>query len=287
MRKRTDRVGTEKNVKRTTDKAEDKVRMKTSAKKAEGDGEMSLSGHLTELRNRIIVIIVVLVIAMIVGLHFAQDIITVLLNIGRDRGYQFVYIAPQEMLIQYFSLSIIFACLIGLPLIFYEAYAFMSPGLKHTEKIFTLLALIFGIVFGFLGILFAYKILIPFMLYFLLDMSSGVGVTASISVGNYISFLMTIFIIFAVIFEFPVVSVLLTQLGIIKVQWMRKARKIMIVVIFFMAAVVTPPDIVSQIMVALPMLLLYELSIILCTVFGVFRRKEKMKIAEDEASAET
>ena len=145
-----------------------------------------------------------------------------------------------------------------------------------------MLAIIFGMIFGFLGILFAYNILIPFMLYFLLDMSKGVDVSAAISVGNYVSFLMTIFIIFAVLFEFPVVSVLLSQLGIIKVEWMKKARKVMIVLIFIMAAIVTPPDIVSQVMVALPMLLLYELSIILCTVFGVFKKKEKEETPEED-----
>ena len=256
--------------------------MKRRTENSENGGEMTLSGHLTELRNRIVVIIVVLIAAMLVGLHYAETIITALLDIGRSRGYQFVYLAPQEMLIQYFSLSLIFAALIGLPVIFYEAYAFMSPGLRHREKIFMMLAIIFGMIFGFLGILFAYKILIPFMLYFLLDMSKGVDVSAAISVGNYVSFLMTIFIIFAVLFEFPVVSVLLSQLGIIKVEWMKKARKVMIVLIFIMAAIVTPPDIVSQVMVALPMLLLYELSIILCTVFGVFKKKEKEETPEED-----
>ncbi len=260
--------------------------MKRRTDNSENGGEMTLSGHLTELRNRIIVIIVVLVAAMLVGLHYAEVIITALLDIGRSKGYQFVYLAPQEMLIQYFSLSLIFAALIGLPIIFYEAYAFMSPGLRHREKIFMMLAIIFGIIFGFLGILFAYKILIPFMLYFLLDMSKGVNVSAAISVGNYVSFLMTIFIIFAVLFEFPVVSVLLSQLGIIKVEWMRKARKVMIVLIFLMAAIVTPPDIVSQVMVALPMLLLYEFSIILCTVFGIFKKNEKKTEDEEEDDTE-
>ena len=256
--------------------------MKRKTEKKPADGEMTLSGHLTELRNRIVVIVVVLVIAAFVGLGQAEKIVSVLLDIGRAKGYQFVYLAPQEMLIQFFSISLIFAALIGLPLIFYEAYAFMSPGLRKSEKLFFLLAIIFGIIFGFLGILFAYKVLIPFMLYFLLDVSRGVNVSASISVGHYISFLMTIFIIFAVIFEFPVVTVLLTQLGILKVEWMKKARKIMIVVIFIMAAIVTPPDIVSQVMVALPMLLLYELSVILCTVLGAFRKKSVEVSEEDD-----
>ena len=104
-------------------------------KKQQTEGEMTLSGHLTELRNRIIVIVVVLVIAMFIGLGQAEKIVSALLDIGRAKGYQFVYLAPQEMLIQFFSISLIFAALIGLPLIFYEAYAFMSPGLRKSEKL--------------------------------------------------------------------------------------------------------------------------------------------------------
>jgi sec-independent protein translocase protein TatC len=78
---------------------------------------------------------------------------------------------------------------------------------------------------------------------------------------------MTIFVLFGAVFELPVLSVLLTQMGLLKVQWMKKGRKVMIVVIFFVAALITPPDVISQIMVAVPMMALYELSIVLCLLF--------------------
>jgi sec-independent protein translocase protein TatC len=101
----------------------------------------------------------------------------------------------------------------------------------------------------------------PFMLNFLISFSSEVNVTDSISIGEYLNFLLTVFLIFGVVFELPVVSVILTRLGVIRAEWLVKARKVMIVVIFFIAAVITPPDVVSQIMVAVPMICLYEISI--------------------------
>ena len=116
--------------------------------------------------------------------------------------------------------------------------------------------------------LFAYFINIPFMLRFLIQFSSGVSISASISIQEYISFLLTVFVIFGVIFELPVVSVLLTLLGILQAKWMVKGRRAMIVVIFFVAAVITPPDVVSQILVAVPMIALYELSIFLRRLCG-------------------
>ncbi len=264
-------------MKRKTDSRPDKT--------PEQDGaNMPLSGHLRELRNRILVVVIVLIAAMLVGLNYAREIVNVLLDLGRANQYQFVFIAPQEMVIQYFTISLVFAGLVGLPVIFYELYMFMSPGLSHLERICTVLALLFGVVFGCLGILFAYKILLPFMLHFMIGLSDGTGVQASISVASYISFLMSIFIIFAVIFEFPVVSVLLNQIGILKVEWMKAFRRYIIVLIFFAAAIVTPPDIVSQIMVAIPMLFLYEFSIILCSVLNKFRRKKQTETEEQQGN---
>ena len=100
-------------MKRKTDSRPDKT--------PEQDGaNMPLSGHLRELRNRILVVVIVLIAAMLVGLNFAREIVNVLLDLGRANQYQFVFIAPQEMVIQYFTISLVFAGLVGLPVIFYE-----------------------------------------------------------------------------------------------------------------------------------------------------------------------
>jgi sec-independent protein translocase protein TatC len=242
-------------------------RSKIFKKKPENaDKEMTLSGHLRELRNRVLVCLILLFVAIVVILNYAPDLVELLLDIGKKYGYSFIYISPQELLIQYFSMSLILGVCVTLPMIFYQIWAFIRPGLKKNENLFFLLAMIFGLICFCIGVYFAYRIMLPFMLHFLISLSTGSGVTASISVQNYMTFLMTLFLIFGIVFELPVVSVLLTQMGLLKVEWMKKGRRVVIVVIFVIAALITPPDIVSQIMVAIPMIALYELSIILCTI---------------------
>lgn len=246
------------------------------------DKEMSLSGHLKELRNRLGVCIVLLVITMVIALEKAPTIVSLLLDIGRAYNYEFVYISPQELIIQYFQISLIVGVCVLIPLLGYEIYAFVSPGLKKLERLVFLLAMTFGLICFCIGVYFAYKVMLPFMLFFLIQMSTTVDVTASITVSYYVSFLLTIFVIFGIIFELPVLSLILTQLGIIKVEWMKKARRVVIVLIFIIAAIITPPDIVSQIMVAIPIFILYEFSIIVCTIAAKFRREKVEELAEEE-----
>lgn len=242
-------------------------RPKIKEKEAESqDREMPLSEHLRELRNRLLICGAVLLLSTLAGLHFSAEIVELLLEMGRSYQYQFVYIAPQELLLQYVSTALVCGVCVTAPVLFYETWAFVQPGLKKHEKALFLFAIIFGLLCFCAGVYFSFWIMLPFMLYFLNTLGSGSSASAAISVQNYISFLTTVLVIFGVVFELPVVSVLLTRLGILKVKWMRKGRRVMVVVIFLVAALITPPDVLSQVMVAVPMLALYELSILLCTV---------------------
>lgn len=243
---------------------------------------MSLAGHLREMRNRIFVCLILFAASAAGSLAYAKELVTFLLSIGRDYGYRFVYIAPQELLMQYFAVSLIAGGCVTLPMLFYQVWAFLRPGLKKSENLFFLSAMACGLLCFGAGVYFAYRIMLPFMLNFLISLSGGSGVAASVSVQNYITFLMTVFMVFGAVFELPVVSVLLTQMGFLKVEWMKKGRKVMIVVIFFTAAVITPPDVVSQILVAVPMVILYELSILLCSVCGRLKSGRKKSIALEE-----
>lgn len=233
---------------------------------AENGGKMALSGHLRELRNRLLICLSVFLLVMTIGLYYARELVRFLLALGERYQYDFVYIAPQELLTQYFAVDFVFALCLTLPVLLYELWAFVRPGLRGREKLAFPLSLLFGTLCAALGVLFAYRILLPFTLRFLIAISTDSGVRASVSVQNYISFLLTIFIVFALIFELPVVTLLLTRLNLLKVSWMRKFRRPVIVLIFFVGAVITPPDVVSQILVALPLLGLYELSIVLCAL---------------------
>lgn len=255
------------------------------SKQANPDGSMALTGHLKELRNRLVVCIIVLLVGFCVCLGFASRIVTMLTDMGKAYQYIYIYIAPQELLMVYFSVALTGGIVLAFPFISYHVYAFCSPGLKRKEKFFVLGTLFFGTVFFCLGVLFAYFINIPFMLRFLIRFSSGVSISASISIREYVSFLLTVFLIFGVVFELPVLSALLTLLGLLRAEWMIKGRKGMIVVIFFAAAVITPPDVVSQVMVAVPMIGLYELSILLSRLCGQ-REKWSARLAKRKKNLE-
>ena len=241
------------------------------------DGSMSLTGHLRELRNRILVCLLLLGAVFTVCLHFVPQIVTFLTDMGEKHGYVFVYIEPQELFLVYLNAALTAAVALCAPMLAYEAYAFCSPGLSRKERMIVTASLLAGAVCFLIGVLFAYFISLPFMLRFLIQFTGEVDVSASISIQQYISFLLTVFIIFGLIFELPVVSVLLTGLGLIRAEWLIKGRKVMIVVIFVVAAIITPPDIASQIMVAIPMLGLYEISILLSRLVGKARKPEEQQ----------
>lgn len=262
--------------------------MKKSKEKkaANPDGSMSLSGHLRELRNRILVVVILLLAAFMACLSFSPNLITFLTDMGEKYNYVFVYIAPQELLLVYLNTALVGALVVCFPVVAYEVYAFCSPGLKKRERTFFIASLLAGTLFFVFGVAFARYISLPFVLRFLIQFTGEVDVSASISIQQYVGFLLTIFVVFGLVFELPVVSVLLTGLGLIRAEWLRKGRKIMIVIIFLMAAIITPPDVVSQVMVALPMILLYELSIALSSLVGKSRR-EKLGDDDEEEEAES
>ena len=251
--------------------------MKTKDKaSASPDGSMSLSGHLRELRNRILICVILLVVVFGVCLSFAPHIVTALTNMGQRYNYVYVYIAPQELFLVYMNVALVGAVVVCFPVLAYQIYAFCSPGLSGKERGYISGSLVAGGLCFLAGVAFAYFISLPFMLRFLIQFTGEVDVSASISIQQYVSFLLTVFVIFGLVFELPVVSVLLTGLGLVRAEWLVKGRKVMIVLIFVLAAIITPPDIVSQVMVAVPMLALYEISIALSRVVG----KAKKRTAE-------
>lgn len=250
-------------------------------------GKMPLSGHLRELRNRILVCVLALFVCCAVFLYYARWFVNRLTDMGKAYGYVYVYLSPQELLIEYFQVTLIASVCVCLPLLLYQLWAFARPGLSKSENLTVVLCLFFGLFCFAGGLYFAYRIILPFMLAFLIGVNSmGSGISASISVQNYINFLLTVFIIFGCIFEMPMVSVVLTRFGILKPQMMRRSRKVVVVVIFFIAAVITPPDVFSQVMVAVPMVALYELSIFLCALITRSRRKKTQEAEEAQDAGE-
>ena len=241
------------------------VKRKKKAEVMPDDGSMTLTGHLKELRNRLIVCAVVFVAAVVVTLAYADRLIDLLTAMGQG-FYTFVSIAPP----------------VTVPVALYQVYAFAKPGLKKSETFFLKLVILLGLALFVVGVMFAYKLMMPFMLRFLSTGIEGADyIQTTTSIESYVSLCLTMFIIFGCVFEMPLVTIILSKMGIANPQILKKGRGVAIVLIFFVAAVVTPPDIVSQCMVAIPMMLLYFVSIFLSVIFYKPRSED-----DDEEDAE-
>jgi sec-independent protein translocase protein TatC len=164
---------------------------------------------------------------------------------------------------------------ISSPVIFWQVWAFVKPGLKKEEKRYFICSFIGGTIFLILGVVFAYKIILPFTLTFFSSLGTQ-NIKPMISFGNYIDFITTILLSFGLVFEMPIVIILLTRFGIVKVEFLTKNRKYAILIIIILAAIITPPDVISQILLASPMLLLFEFSVI---VSRITERKKRQKQA--------
>ena len=239
--------------------------------------EMNLFGHLDELRKRLTVIAVVNLVASAVLFTKADFVLDYFLAI--NTGMELVFITPSELLVVYFQLSLIMALILCSPVTFYEIWAFVEKGLYRKEKIYISLTLVFGVIFFIGGVAFCYFMVLPTTLKFFMRIAIS-DVSSMISIKSYISFINTMLLCFGAVFEMPVLVFLLSKLEILTPDFLRKNRGLLIVVIFILAAVITPPDVISQIMLAVPMILLLQLSIFICTiVYKTNRKKQTVETA--------
>jgi len=160
------------------------------------------------------------------------------------------------------KVSMLVAFMIALPYVLYQMWAFVAPGLYQHEKRLVVPLLFSSTVLFFVGMAFAYFVVFPMAFKFFADFTP-VGVTMATDIDKYFNFVLTMFIVFGIAFEVPVVEVLLVKIGAVTVQQLKDIRRYVIVGIFVVAAVVTPPDVFSQLALAIPLCFLYELGIIL------------------------
>ena len=234
---------------------------------------MTVAGHLQELRARLFWSVLVFVAMSVLCFVFIQRFVDAALALSS--GFDFVYLAPSELLTSYMKLALVLGLVLSSPFILWQIWAFVQPGLTRREAASARSAIIAGFVFFLLGVVFCYALILPLTLQFLYNFNGSLDIAANISFSNYMNFILGMLVAFGVVFEMPVLSFLLSRLGLLRPQVLVKGRKYAVLVVFLVAAVITPPDVLSQVMTAIPMLALYELSI-------VVSRAAYKKRAEDE-----
>ena len=221
---------------------------------------LSFTEHLEELRYRLIVVFVTIGCCFAALYPFSESLLDILRVPMEEQLYM---LAPTEAFIVYLKLAIFGAIVVSIPMTLYQGWAFVAPGLYVNEKKYVLPFVTLATIFFGAGGYFAYKLILPFGLRFLLGYG-GTVVQPVISVANYISFVTRIILVFGAIFELPIIVVFLTKLGMVTPVLMRKYRKYAIVGAFVLGAILTPPDVFTQALMAGPLIVLYEVSTWVC-----------------------
>ena len=226
-------------------------------------GETFIS-HLIELRDRMLRAIVGLLITFLCLLPFANPMYTLLAHPLLEKlpaGGRMIATAVTTPFFVPLKVAMLAAVVISLPHTLYQIWAFVAPGLYGHEKRFALPMVFMSTLLFLAGMAFAYFLVMPVVFGFLTG-TAPEGVAVMTDIGNYLDFVMTLFLAFGIAFEVPVAVVLLVRLGWVSVATLREIRSYVIVGAFVIGAIFTPPDVISQIMLAVPLWLLYEAGIL-------------------------
>jgi sec-independent protein translocase protein TatC len=186
-------------------------------------------------------------------------------------GGSLIFTSVAEAFFTYMKVAFIAAVILVSPFVLYQIWAFVAPGLYQKEKRYVVPFVLGGSLFFAVGVLFAYFVAIPIGFKFLLGYATDF-IKPLPSMKEYLSFSIKFLLAFGLVFEFPVVLVLLARIGVVDAKLLARQRKYAILLIFIFAAIITPPDFISQVLMALPLIGLYELSIFLSKIFG--KKKE-------------
>ena len=237
---------------------------------------MTLMEHLNELRKRLSIVCIVNIIVAIIAFNYVDLIMEYLLAI--NPGMQLVFISPSELFLVYIQIAILSSIVICSPITIYQIWAFVKKGLYKRERTYFLVSLFFGLICFCVGVYFCYMTVLPITLDFFSRIAID-EVVAMISVQSYTSFVNLMLFSFGVVFEMPVIIFLLTQLKIIKPEYLIKNRGLLIVAIFVLSAFITPPDVVSQLLLAIPMIILLQISIVISSF--VYKRNKKRELKSE------
>jgi sec-independent protein translocase protein TatC len=237
--------------------------------------EMAFLDHLEELRWRVVKALLAVIVAGIGAAFYADFLVqTVLLGPLRSAGLKVQVLTPYGIMLLYMEVVFFAAIIVAMPVILYQLWRFVAPGLMPTEKKYAWW-IVFFTSFCFLsGVVFSYAVLVPTALTFFAGFGTK-NIDLNIAADRYISFVLSLILGAGLVFELPMVAFFLTKLGLLTPAFMRKYRRHAIVVILIVAAVVTPtPDMITQSLLAAPMIVLYEVAILV----SAFAQKKKVAV---------
>ena len=250
----------------------------TAVKDTAKDRRLTLLGHLLELRHRLTMSAIVLVVAIGVSFIFAGQLFEIIKRPADNM--QFVYIDVTEMMSIYMKVCLASGLVIAMPYMIYHFVMFVSPGLTSKEKKSVYLIVPWVGIMFIVGVVFGYLVLLPPALKFLLTFGTDIAVP-QIRIENYVSVVVRLLLAIGLVFELPVLITFLARLGVVTSKWLANKRKWALLMAFVLAALITPTmDPINQSIVAAPLIILYEVSIWLAWL--VQKRKAEAKAVEPD-----
>ena len=228
--------------------------------------------HLTALRKRLIIIVVVNLAFTLICYNFIPPLIEFFIKL--NPGMNLVYISPEELFMVYVKIALLCGVVFASPVTILEIWEFIRSGLYKGERRSILIALFLGLFFFLIGAVFSYRIVLPIILGFFIRIRIE-SIQPMVSIEKYVNFCITMLLCFGAAFELPVITYVLSEFEILKPETLKRLHGALIVIVWVIAAIITPPDVASQILLGLPMTALLELSILICQ--WVNQKKQRSK----------
>ena len=240
--------------------------------------------HLEELRKRLFIVAICFIAAVAAGFWIAEPIIQHIQYSDEAQQLTLNAFSPLDPLSIYFQVIFIVALVLSSPILFYQLWAFISPGLHAAERKITLAYIPFIFLLFLGGVAFSYYVLFPFVMRFTFDLSNRLEIEQTIGINEYFTFLFQLTLPFGLLFQLPVVLLFLARLGILRPDDLVKIRKYAYFGLFVAAAIIAPPELMSHLIVSVPLFILYEVSIVISR-FGYkkYVRAEQQRQREQEA----
>ena len=222
---------------------------------------LTIIEHIDEFRKRLVVIVVFFVVAVIGSFFLAKPLIQFLQFNGEVQNITLNAFNVVDPVLIYLKVIVFIAVIIISPVLMYQLWSFISPGLRDTERRATLSYIPYAFLLLIGGISFSYFVLLPYVMKFMMNLSTDLGIVQTIGINEYFNFLFQLTIPFGIVFQLPVILLFLTRLGILTPATLVKVRKYAYFGLFVIAAFITPPDLMSHLFVTVPLFILYEISI--------------------------
>jgi sec-independent protein translocase protein TatC len=246
------------------------------------DEKLPFTSHLEELRKRLITVFIAVGVGFVLAFGFKErlfkSLVQPLVNVMKE-GETLIYTGLPEAFFTYLKVAFLAGLIVASPIILYQFWMFVAPGLYKNERRLMMPIVLLSSFFFIGGALFGYFVVFPWGFKFFLGFATDT-IRPLPSMKEYFGFSAKLLLAFGLVFELPLVLTFLAKLGIVSVEFLKKNRKYALLLFFAGAAILTPPDVITQVMMALPLMVLYEISIIGARIFG--KKKDTPKEAEPE-----